>query len=287
MGAVAIALTTFAVARYPLQAKQPQPAPESDGRVVITANDLETSKLAAMTNGKWFFYDDNTDTINNTLGSFVMGPDTAPEGNGSTQISVTGTGRHNIASYAFSGTPLAEITELSYMTYNPSAGNGGAADRAGYLQFNVDFNGTDTWQRRLTFVPKNNGTVLQNTWQTWDALNSGNALWTYSGPTWPGTATPGTTAKTWSDILAQYPGVRVRVTDAFMGIRVGEPYANGYTENVDAFVFGTAAGTTIYDFEPLLAPTDKESCKNGGWMTFNNPTFKNQGECVSTVAAQK
>jgi hypothetical protein len=72
-----------------------------------------------------------------------------------------------------------------------------------------------------------------------------------------------------------------------MGIRVGEPYANGYTENIDAFVFGTADGTTIYDFEPLSSPTDKESCKNGGWMTFNNPTFKNQGECVSTVAAQK
>ena len=22
-------------------------------------------------------------------------------------------------------------------------------------------------------------------------------------------------------------------------------------------------------------------CKNGGWQTFTNPTFKNQGDCVS------
>jgi hypothetical protein len=30
---------------------------------------------------------------------------------------------------------------------------------------------------------------------------------------------------------------------------VGEPYADGYTENIDAIKFGTA-GVTTYDFEP-------------------------------------
>jgi hypothetical protein len=33
-------------------------------------------------------------------------------------------------------------------------------------------------------------------------------------------------------------------------------------------------------------PTSKDACKNGGWKTFNNPTFKNQGQCVSYVASQ-
>ena len=28
-------------------------------------------------------------------------------------------------------------------------------------------------------------------------------------------------------------------------------------------------------------PTSAESCKNGGWKLFNNPVFKNQGDCVS------
>jgi hypothetical protein len=28
-------------------------------------------------------------------------------------------------------------------------------------------------------------------------------------------------------------------------------------------------------------PTSKDQCKNGGWKSFNNPTFKNQGQCVS------
>jgi hypothetical protein len=31
-------------------------------------------------------------------------------------------------------------------------------------------------------------------------------------------------------------------------------------------------------------PTSKEQCKNGGWKNFNNPAFKNQGDCVSYVA---
>ena len=30
-------------------------------------------------------------------------------------------------------------------------------------------------------------------------------------------------------------------------------------------------------------PTSKDQCKNGGWQTFNNPTFRNQGDCVSYV----
>jgi len=32
------------------------------------------------------------------------------------------------------------------------------------------------------------------------------------------------------------------------------------------------------------SPTNKDDCKNGGWLTFDNPTFKNQGDCVSFVA---
>jgi hypothetical protein len=30
-------------------------------------------------------------------------------------------------------------------------------------------------------------------------------------------------------------------------------------------------------------PTSKDQCKNGGWKTFTNPTFKNQGQCVDYV----
>lgn len=40
---------------------------------------------------------------------------------------------------------------------------------------------------------------------------------------------------------------------------------------------------------PVLVgpPTSKDQCKKGGWETFNNPSFKNQGACVSFVEKQK
>jgi hypothetical protein len=34
---------------------------------------------------------------------------------------------------------------------------------------------------------------------------------------------------------------------------------------------------------PVGPPTSKAQCKHGGWKTFTNPPFKNQGQCVSFV----
>ncbi|MFN8594060.1 MAG: pentapeptide repeat-containing protein [Thermomicrobiales bacterium] len=198
----------------------------------------------------WFFYNDETDQIDNSLGSYVSGPGSPKFGDGSARISVTGTQRRNLATYQFSGVKLANITQLKFRTYNPSAGNGGSSNRSAYLNFNVDFNGSDTWQRRLAFVPNQNGVVTPDTWKEWDAINGGGAKWSYSGATWPGGAVPGTTLKTWSQILSEYPGIRIRVTDSWLGLRVGEPYANGYTENIDSFTFATASSTKIFDFDP-------------------------------------
>lgn len=36
------------------------------------------------------------------------------------------------------------------------------------------------------------------------------------------------------------------------------------------------------DIVPVVGPpANKDACKDDGWKTFNNPTFNNQGECVS------
>ncbi|MEK7602369.1 MAG: hypothetical protein AAB472_02695 [Patescibacteria group bacterium] len=49
--------------------------------------------------------------------------------------------------------------------------------------------------------------------------------------------------------------------------------------------------TTIYPIvvvpPPVTTPTDKDVCKKGGWKIFTNPTFKNQGQCVSFVEHAK
>ncbi len=43
--------------------------------------------------------------------------------------------------------------------------------------------------------------------------------------------------------------------------------------------------TTIYpDVPPTpTTPTDKMQCKDGGWMSFTDPSFKNQGQCIKFV----
>ncbi|HLJ69599.1 MAG TPA: hypothetical protein VKX16_19760 [Chloroflexota bacterium] len=57
-------------------------------------------------------------------------------------------------------------------------------------------------------------------------------------------------------------------------------WQNGFANDVlglDNVRTGPVAG--------MFPPTSKDQCKNGGWQNFNNPTFKNQGDCVSYVAS--
>ncbi len=37
---------------------------------------------------------------------------------------------------------------------------------------------------------------------------------------------------------------------------------------------------------PVAPPTSKDQCKNGGWTSFTNPSFANQGGCISFVVHQ-
>lgn len=41
---------------------------------------------------------------------------------------------------------------------------------------------------------------------------------------------------------------------------------------------------TRFDVEQApVVPTDKKECMKGGWQTFTDPSFRNQGQCVSYV----
>lgn len=272
-GAILMAAVVITLAAPPPHDKNYVVTPDKLAKCGDNGPALKTCKEAHKDH-VWFFYNDLDDTIDNTIGSFVFsqygpGPfydgcapsatcQNPPLGDGSVQISTVLSRRPNLATYQFGGTSLVDITTLKFSTYNPSAGNGGGANRSGYLHFNVDFTGNSTtWQRRLVYVPADNGIVTQNSWKEWDAINGGAAVWRYSGGTWPAPcAGPGT--KTWSLILACYPDARVLPRDSFLGIRVGEPYANGYTENIDAFKFGTAQGLLTFDFEPVKTHKDDD-----------------------------
>jgi hypothetical protein len=46
----------------------------------------------------------------------------------------------------------------------------------------------------------------------------------------------------------------------------------------------TVNGISEVPVPTVVVPTTKSDCKHGGWKTFTNPSFKNQGQCVSYVA---
>lgn len=150
---------------------------------------------------------------------------------------------------------------------------------------NVSFDGNDTWQRRLVYVPvANNPVVPQDAWNTNDTIKSGSGVWTWSGyakgPDDKTSSSPGGTLandldnntwpdgnisefRTWSDLTAAFPNAKILPTGGLLGIRVGEPGPATYTGNIDKFVIGIKTGTntqtTTYDFEStatIIPPAD-------------------------------
>jgi YVTN family beta-propeller protein len=54
--------------------------------------------------------------------------------------------------------------------------------------------------------------------------------------------------------------------------------------NMVTGTIATGAGSTAIAFAvPTQGPTNKDQCKDGGWATFTNPEFKNQGQCIKFV----
>jgi predicted ribosomally synthesized peptide with SipW-like signal peptide len=208
--------------------------PDTNGEVVTQEDLALDSGDLALNPSAWFFYNDTNDTIM-TIDQFSGNGgedhmDSVAGAEGAKMTLDDASSRYNIATYKYKDVKLSDIDSLSYRIYDDSA-----SPETPYLHFNVDFNNSDTWQNRLVMVPTG---VSADTWTTVDAINGGNALWTYSGAFWPaggsetGT-TPGTTAKTWASVLADYPNAETRSTDSFLGVRVGHPGPDGETGYVD------------------------------------------------------
>ncbi|HQZ88883.1 MAG TPA: hypothetical protein PLR44_02450 [Thermomicrobiales bacterium] len=82
------------------------------------------------------------------------------------------------------------------------------------------------------------------------------------------------TVDCWIDgrIAASVPAFGMQsITDVYLIAWGGEP---GDTVTYTAYAEG----------ESYRVPTTKDECKKGGWQTFSDPSFANQGACVSFVA---
>lgn len=207
--------------------------PYAGGNVVTTT--IHQADLATTVQGaaapKWFFYNDTNDTVM-TIDQFsgtggqdhmeaVAGSDGAKM-----LLDSSANPRYNIATTKYGNTLLSSITALSYRVYDSTSDSSKP-----FLHFNVDFNNSNTWQNRLVYVPSS---LPVNTWTTVDTIQGGAGSWLYSGANWPApNAQPGTTPKTWAQILADYPAAKMLQTGAFLGVRVGEPGPTGATGFVD------------------------------------------------------
>lgn len=103
------------------------------------------------------------------------------------------------------------------------------------------------------------------------------------------------TGTTWEDYYRYDPeqngnGNVVPTTSKLLlregGTAVPENAGNGYlVDNVTLSSGPIVTPTPTPTPTPVLIgpPTAISQCKDGGWQTFNNPSFKNQGQCVKYV----
>ena len=120
----------------------------------------------------WYFWNDKDDLPTGSPGALVSGPATPPLGIGSVELGpltdggATAGGHSVIATNGYSGTALADITSLSYSTYQPGP------TLAIAIQFDVKYRAADTaYGGRLVFEPYQNGAVIVGSgWQSWSPL---------------------------------------------------------------------------------------------------------------------
>jgi hypothetical protein len=169
-------------------------------------------------------------------------------------------------------TPLSSVTELGYRTKQNSASFPGGDPS---YQLAVFLDGTTGSFTTLVFEPYEKGFVTLGAWKSWDV--AAGQFWSSRSYT-SGTCsvTAGAGGAPFYTLAALKNACPNAVVVGF-GVNVGT-FNPGYNVETDLVDFN---GTT-YDFQ--TAPSTKDDCKNGGWQAFTNPTFTNQGDCVSFVA---
>jgi hypothetical protein len=208
----------------------------------------------------------------------------APAGLGSGSLELktdaTTAAKADYYTFAHQGTPLAAVTDLSYWTYQPAGQQPIAAPS---YQLQLDLNGDAPGGfTTMVFEPYWNvqqGPIPPATWKQWDV--DAGLFWssrTFAEGTCAVVAgAGGPPLYTLAQLQAACPNAVV----LGIGVNVGT-FNPGWTVATDGVQFNDV----IYDFEVGRRPSSKDDCKDGGWMSFDDPAFKNQGDCVSFFQTQ-
>lgn len=241
------------------------------------------------------FSDDETTTTLGTKGVFVTGPATPPLGTGSFEqtIGPDGDEADRIRTSAYDGVDLADIQQLEYSSYQQSFVSG----QATYLVLRIDQDGNGSTDDRLFFEPvyqngtysmvagagaiPNQGDVVLNTWQTWDADAGG--WWSEDAGTF------GPPLDTLAHYIADHPGAKLATDAPSVRLQAGGGAGawDNFLGNMDEFIIrvndGVTDHTTTFDFEP----TATESTDNnggggggGGGSSNRNNNNNNNGEVL-------
>lgn len=239
-GAIAIGLPTLSGTAI----AKPKAKPRRPGTIPVFPSDIDGSDAI-------FF---RVAQAGNADDDFVKGPDKAPFGSGSVQLTTTGPAdRLFLYNYDYGtfdvdaqtesnvGVDLADITELAYSTYV----NDDTLVPA--LKMEIDPDGPDTSgvddYATLNFEPYYNNTVTPNTWQTWDVLTADAGVW-LTGVSGEGSISD---PVTWDRLLELYPDASIRFG---FGIGVGSGWsAPSFVGHVDDLTIGIDGKTTRYNFE--------------------------------------
>jgi hypothetical protein len=199
---------------------------------------------------------------------------TAPAGSGALELTSDATTTAKAQYLHETTTPLSQVNELSYYTKQVSALFPGGAPS---YQLAVNLTGSGGFTT-LVYEPYQNGVVVPGTWQQWD-VDAGQ-FWSSRSVTCSGGAVVAGGGGAPFYTLAQLQQMCPEAVVGAFGVNIGSNNP-AYTVETDLVSFNGQA----YNFEPALAPDSKEACKNGGWQSFNSPSFSNQGQCVSYVAS--
>lgn len=251
--------------------------------VIVTEDDVTRQAEGTPPTDNWVLYTRNAGT-----GEFVVGSAMPPLGVGSFETRTpTGADKVYLFNYDQIGTPLADVDGMDYATYRSSTSTGSAI-QVPSINLEIDFNGAAAGGYAvLVFEPVYNtdqGAIVDDTWQTWDAYNGGSATW------WSSRPINGVCAfncfVAWDFIVANNPDAVV-----LGGFGVNQGSGNGgIFAATDALGISADGDGVTYDFEPYRVPTTKDECKQGGWQNVrraDGTTFKNQGDCIQYVNTGK
>lgn len=203
-------------------------------------------------------------------------------GDGSLELATTlsTTAKAGLYTHTMLGTPLDDVTDLAYWTFQAVTAPPNPPIAAASYQLQLDTDGTlgdgmgfTTLVYEPYWNPLSPLAVAPGVWQQWDV--DAGLMWSSR------TTSCGLVAGAGGPPLYTLAAVKALCPAAVVvgiGVNVGSNNP-GYTVATD----GVRFNDTIYDFELGRRPGTKDDCKDDGWRTFNDPSFRNQGQCVKYV----